>query len=224
MEKQALLYEGKAKRIYDTDDSEIVWVEYKDDATAFNGEKKDQISGKGELNNAITSLVFEALDRAGVRNHFVEKLSAREQLVKRVSIIPLEVVVRNIAAGSLSKRTGIEEGTKLSETLVEFYYKNDDLGDPLLNEGHISELNLAGKDQLEKMRENALAVNQVLEKLFDEIGIVLVDFKLEFGITEEKIDFKHGLRLKFSPVRRGRSLAPFQRKMSRRYGKTRLLK
>lgn len=185
MEKQALLYEGKAKRIYQTSDPGVVWVEYKDDATAFNGEKKDQISGKGELNNAITTLVFEALNQADVRNHFIEKLSAKEQLVKKVEIVPLEVVVRNIAAGSLAKRTGLEEGTKLSKTLVEFYYKNDDLGDPLLNEGHISVLKLAATDQLEKMKESALAVNQVLEDLFSEIGIILVDFKLEFGVTAE---------------------------------------
>jgi phosphoribosylaminoimidazole-succinocarboxamide synthase len=185
VEKQALLYEGKAKRIYETDHGQVVWVQYKDDATAFNGEKKDKITGKGELNNQISSLLFQVLNQAGVKSHFMKKLSATEQLVKKVDILPLEVVVRNTVAGSLAKRTGLEEGTQLSHTLVEFYYKNDDLGDPLLNTDHIRELNLATPEQIETMKEEALSVNRVLEKQFSDHGIVLVDFKLEFGLTPD---------------------------------------
>lgn len=179
-----MLYEGKAKRIYETEDAGIVRVEYKDEATAFNAEKKANIAGKGELNNTITSFIFEKLHEAGVDNHFVEKISETEQLVKRVTIVPIEVVVRNTIAGSLSKRLGIEEGTMLKQPIVEFYYKNDDLGDPLITEDHIKVLEAATPDQLSEIKENALKVNEVLQNLFKDINIELIDFKLEFGLTD----------------------------------------
>ncbi|MCF6139135.1 phosphoribosylaminoimidazolesuccinocarboxamide synthase [Pseudalkalibacillus berkeleyi] len=182
MEKQALLYEGKAKRVYETNDEKIVWIEYKDEATAFNGEKKTTIAGKGKLNNEISALLFEKLREKGIESHFVKKLSETEQLVKNVQIIPLEVVVRNIAAGSLAKRLGMEEGEVLPETIVEFYYKNDDLGDPLLTRDHIRILGLVEETELALLREKGLAVNDVLVPYFKNLNIDLVDFKLEFGI------------------------------------------
>ena len=185
MEKQELLYEGKAKQIYATDNSEIVWVEYKDSATAFNGEKKSEIVGKGKLNNQITSLLFSKLAEQNIPSHFIEKLSDREQLVKKVSIIPLEVVVRNTAAGSFSKRTGMKEGQPLKKTLVEFYYKDDALGDPLLTEDHIEELELASKEDVAILKEKASEVSTVLSSIFKEMGINLIDFKLEFGKTSD---------------------------------------
>ncbi len=185
MEKLDLLYEGKAKRIYRTNEDNVVWVEYKDSATAFNGEKKAQITGKGRLNNEITSLLFEKLKHEGVQNHFIKKLSETEQLVQKVEIIPLEVVVRNIIAGSLSKRIGIDEGVILEETIVEFYYKNDDLGDPLVTEDHIKTLKLATPEQLQILRAIGLKVSDVLLTHFSSCNLRLVDFKLEFGITED---------------------------------------
>ncbi|MGE7781843.1 phosphoribosylaminoimidazolesuccinocarboxamide synthase [Peribacillus sp. NPDC097264] len=185
MEKRELLYEGKAKQIYATDNSEIVWVEYKDSATAFNGEKKSEIAGKGQLNNQITSLLFSKLAEQNIPSHFIEKLSEREQLVKKVSIIPLEVVVRNTAAGSFSKRTGMEEGHPLKKTLVEFYYKDDALGDPLLTEDHIEELELASKEDVAILKEKAREISKVLSTIFQEMGINLIDFKLEFGKTPD---------------------------------------
>ncbi|WP_110926351.1 phosphoribosylaminoimidazolesuccinocarboxamide synthase [Bacillus massiliglaciei] len=185
MEKREMLYEGKAKRIYATDSTETVWVQYKDSATAFNGEKKSEISGKGTLNNKITSLLFSKLHQENIPSHFIEKLSDTEQLVKKVSIIPLEVVVRNTAAGSFSKRTGIPEGTPLKRTLVEFYYKDDDLGDPLLTEDHIEELALASEAEVADLKKRARKVNDVLSAFFKELGIHLVDFKLEFGKTKD---------------------------------------
>ena len=185
MEKRELLYEGKAKQIYATDNSEIVWVEYKDSATAFNGEKKSEIVGKGKLNNQITSLLFSKLAEQNIPSHFIEKLSDREQLVKKVSIIPLEVVVRNTAAGSFSKRTGMKEGQPLKKTLVEFYYKDDALGDPLLTEDHIEELELASKEDVAILKEKAREVSTVLSSIFKEMGINLIDFKLEFGKTSD---------------------------------------
>lgn len=181
MKKRELLYEGKAKRVYETDDSQVVWIEYKDSATAFNGEKKAQIMGKGRLNNEITSLIFSKLEKEGIASHFVKKLSETEQLVKKVNIIPLETVVRNVAAGSFSKRLGIEEGKPLSKPIVEFYYKDDNLGDPLITEDHIEELQLATKEEVAILKYKALLVNKVLTKLFQELGIRLIDFKLEFG-------------------------------------------
>ena len=185
MNEQVLLYEGKAKRIYATDNPEIVRVVYKDSATAFNGEKKAEIAGKGRLNNEITSLLFKKLMDAGISTHFVEKTSELEQLVKRVTIIPLEVVVRNIIAGSLSKRMGLEEGTVLAKPIVEFYYKRDDLGDPIVNEDHISALSLASTDELGQLKQLALRVNDELVALFKECNVRLVDFKLEFGKLED---------------------------------------
>ena len=184
VEKRDLLYEGKAKRIYQTNEENVLWVEYKDEATAFNGEKKDTIEGKAKLNNQITSIIFEKLKEAGIPNHFVEQLSETEQLVQKVKIIPLEVVTRNIVAGSLSKRLGIEEGVALDEAIVEFYYKDDDLGDPLVTEDHIRVLNVATKEQLDELRRLGLQVNNVLIDLFKEVNVRLVDFKLEFGITD----------------------------------------
>lgn len=185
MEKGQLLYEGKAKRIYATEQENIVWVEYKDSATAFNGEKKAQISGKGRLNNTITSMLFKKLAEASIENHFVEKLSDTEQLVKKVKIVPLEVVVRNIAAGSLAKRLGLEEGTELKNTIVEFYYKSDELGDPLINNDHIQVLGLATEEQLQEIKNNALKINDILVPFFAEKNLRLIDFKLEFGMTAE---------------------------------------
>ncbi|MBU8906387.1 phosphoribosylaminoimidazolesuccinocarboxamide synthase [Desertibacillus haloalkaliphilus] len=183
MEKQELLYEGKAKRIFKTEDPNVLWVEYKDEATAFNGEKKDTVVGKAKLNNQITSLLFERLTETGVHNHFVKQLSETEQLVKKVTIIPLEVVVRNIVAGSLAKRVGMEEGTPLDEPIVEYYYKDDDLGDPMVAEDHIKLLKVATPEQLQQMRKVGLQVNEALINHFKSVNIRLVDFKLEFGLT-----------------------------------------
>jgi phosphoribosylaminoimidazole-succinocarboxamide synthase len=185
MEKQVLLYEGKAKRIYQTDEKETLWVEYKDSATAFNGEKTATITGKGKLNNEITSLLFDKLKQAGIDNHFIKKLSDTEQLIKAVTIIPIEVVVRNIAAGSLAKRLGLEEGVPLKETIVEWYYKRDDLGDPFINDDHIRILELATQQQLIEMKEIGLKVNEVLANYFESLELRLVDFKLEFGVTAD---------------------------------------
>lgn len=184
MEKQYLLYEGKAKKVYATNEKHVLWIEYKDEATAFNGEKKATIVGKGRLNNEITSLLFSLLHEAGVSNHFIRKISDTEQLVRQVTIIPLEVVVRNIVAGSLAKRIGLEEGTALEKPIVEFYYKNDDLGDPLLTEDHIAVLQLASCDELLHMKQTALRINDILTSLFRSCDLQLVDFKLEFGKDE----------------------------------------
>lgn len=183
--KGELLYSGKAKRLYRTDDEDILWVEYLDQATAFNGEKKDVIDGKGPLNNRITSLIFELLAAHGIESHFVSQLSSTEQLVRAVRIIPLEVVVRNVAAGSISKRLGLAEGTSLPFPVLEFYYKDDELGDPLINEDHIKVLELASPGQLEQLRSQALGINQVLKGVFAQTGIDLIDFKLEFGILPD---------------------------------------
>ena len=185
MNKGNLLYEGKAKRIYQTEDENIFWVEYKDDATAFNGEKKASIQGKGVLNNAITSLIFEKLTEAGVENHFIQKLSETEQLVKKVTILPLEVVVRNVVAGSLSKRTGLAEGTKLKKPLIEFYYKDDDLGDPLFTDAHIELMEICSPKDLEILRDYGFRVNQFLQEIFDACHLNLVDFKIELGRDSE---------------------------------------
>ena len=185
MQKLEQLYEGKAKRIFKTDEPGIYWVEYKDDATAFNGEKKAQITGKGELNNRITSIFFRMLKEKGIDNHFVEELSPTEQLVKEVKIIPLEVVVRNVAAGSLAKRLGMEEGTELPQAVVEFYYKDDALGDPLVNDSHIDILGIASAADRDQLRQMGLEVNNVVQAYMKERGIILVDFKLEFGRTAD---------------------------------------
>lgn len=181
VKKGAQLYEGKAKRIYETDEKDVLWVEYKDDATAFDGKKKDVLTGKGRLNNEITSLIFTELKKNGIESHFIEKLSEKEQLVKRVEIIPIEVVVRNIAAGSLVKRLGMERGTEILPPIVEFYYKNDELGDPLITEEHIRILNIATPEEVEILKREGLKINEQLKKIFKKIGMQLVDFKIEFG-------------------------------------------
>lgn len=185
MEKGQLLYEGKAKRLYATDEQDILWVEYKDSATAFNGEKKAEILGKGALNNKITSLIFEKLQKVGIASHFVKQLSDHEQLVQRVAIIPIEVVVRNVVAGSMAKRLGIEEGTVLRQPIVEFYLKDDELGDPIITEDHIAMLELASTDEVQELREKAMKVNEVLIGFFKEVGVELVDFKIEFGRDQQ---------------------------------------
>lgn len=185
MEKREQLYEGKAKRIYRTSLDNQYWVEYKDDATAFNGEKKATITGKGELNNRITAIFFTMLKQRGIDNHFIRLLSPTEQLVRQVEIIPLEVVVRNIAAGSLAKRLGMQEGTVLPQPVVEFYYKDDALGDPLVNPSHIKVMGIASEEDLAALERLGLMVNDVLQPYLRERGILLVDFKLEFGRTPE---------------------------------------
>ena len=181
VEKGTLIYEGKAKQLFQTDDPAIIWVEYLNQATALNGAKKDQISGKGELNNQITGLIFDFLKSKGITNHYIKQLSETEQLIQNVEIIPLEVVVRNIAAGSFSKRLAILEGTPLKSPIVEFYYKNDELDDPMVIDAHILALELATAEELTQLRQKALAVGEALTELFDSIDITLVDFKLEFG-------------------------------------------
>ena len=182
---EELLYEGKAKKLFITEDPQILRVEYKDDATAFNGRKFDRLRDKGRLNNAITVFFFEHLETKDIPSHFVRKISETEQLVRRVKIIPLEVVVRNVAAGSLSKRIGWEEGKELPHPIVEFYYKDDDLGDPLLAEEHIRLLELASEAQIEELKKRGLAVNKALESLMLSKGIRLIDFKLEFGLDQK---------------------------------------
>ena len=182
---EELLYEGKAKKLFITEDPQILRVEYKDDATAFNGKKFDRLRDKGRLNNAITVFFFEHLETKDIPSHFVRKISETEQLVRRLKIIPLEVVVRNVAAGSLSKRIGWEEGKELPHPIVEFYYKDDDLGDPLLAEEHIRLLELASETQIEELKKRGLAVNEALESLMLSKGIRLIDFKLEFGLDQK---------------------------------------
>lgn len=185
MEKGQLLYEGKAKRLYATEDINILFVAYKDSATAFNGEKKAEIDGKGLLNNRITSLIFGKLEEAGIASHFVKQISDTEQLVRKVDIIPIEVVVRNIAAGSLAKRLGFEEGTPLKRPIVEFYYKDDNLGDPMITTEHIDILGIATEYEVQELYTKALQVNEVLKPMFEDVGVELIDFKLEFGRTSE---------------------------------------
>ena len=182
---EELLYEGKAKKLFITEDPQILRVEYKDDATAFNGKKFDRLRDKGRLNNAITVFFFEHLETKDIPSHFVRKISETEQLVRRLKIIPLEVVVRNVAAGSLSKRIGWEEGKELPHPIVEFYYKDDDLGDPLLAEEHIRLLELASEAQIEELKKRGLAVNEALKSLMLSKGIQLIDFKLEFGLDQK---------------------------------------
>ena len=185
MNKGELLYEGKAKRLYATEDSNILFVEYKDSATAFNGEKKEEIAGKGVLNNRITTLIFEKLKSDGIASHFVKRISDHEQLVRKVEIIPIELVVRNIAAGSLANRLGLKEGTPLKRPIVEYYYKNDDLGDPHISTEHIDVLGIATPEEVQALYDGGLRVNEVLRPMFAEIGVELIDFKLEFGRDAE---------------------------------------
>ncbi|WP_215192645.1 phosphoribosylaminoimidazolesuccinocarboxamide synthase [Exiguobacterium sp. s7] len=181
------IYEGKAKALFETEEQGVLRVYYKDDATAFNGEKKESIAGKGVLNNAITTRLFELMHDNKIPTHFIKRLSDREQLVRRVDIIPLEVVVRNIAAGSLAKRLGWEEGTPLLSPIVEFYYKDDALGDPLLTEDHIRLLQVATHKEVGTLRQLGLWVNDVLLDFFNDHGIDLIDFKLEFGKVDGTI-------------------------------------
>ena len=181
MERKELLYEGKAKKVYATDDSEILLVDYKDDATAFNGQKKGTIEGKGAINNRVTNYMMQLLEKEGVPTHFVEELSPRETLVKKVSIVPLEVIIRNISAGSFAKHYGVEEGIVFDQPTIEFSYKNDDLGDPLINSYHALALKLATKEEIETIKKYAFAVNEELKALWKHVGVTLVDFKLEFG-------------------------------------------
>ncbi len=183
MEKRNQIYEGKAKRVYETEDPELLIVSYKDDATAFNGLKKGSIAGKGVINNQMSNRLMAKLAPYGVPNHFVQELSERETLVRRVNIVPLEVIVRNIAAGSFSKRYGVEEGVVFSQPTVEYSYKNDDLGDPLLNTSHALALGLATEEEIATIRRYALMVNTFLKDFWHSCGVILVDFKLEFGRT-----------------------------------------
>jgi len=175
------LYEGKAKIIYETEEKDKVIIHYKDDATAFNGEKKGQIESKGIMNNEITSMIFEMLENKGIKTHFVKKLNEREQLCRKVEIIPLEVIVRNIAAGSMAKRYGVAEGTELKTTVFELSYKNDDLGDPLINDYHAVALGFTTFDELKKIYDYTDKINEILKEFFIKQNIKLVDFKLEFG-------------------------------------------
>ena len=181
MERTVQLYEGKAKKVYATTDPDIVLVSYKDDATAFNGLKKGTILGKGVVNNVCSNHLFRLLEKKGVPTHYVEEINERETYVKKVEIVPLEVIIRNRAAGSFSKRYGVPEGTELATTIIEFSYKNDDLGDPLINDYHALALRLASKEEIEKIKELAFKVNDVLKEYFMEIDVELIDFKLEFG-------------------------------------------
>ena len=181
MKKLEQVYEGKAKKVFATDDHELFIVDYKDDATAFNGEKKGTIAGKGVINNRVTNYLMGLLEKEGVPTHFVKELSERETLVKKVSIVPLEVIIRNISAGSFAKRYGVKEGIVFDEPTIEFSYKNDDLGDPLINSYHALALKLATKEEIETIKKYAFAVNDFLKKFMKGIGIDLVDFKLEFG-------------------------------------------
>lgn len=181
MDMKDFIYEGKAKRIFKTEKEDEVLVYYKDDATAFNGEKKASISSKGILNNTISSIIFEMLNEKGIKTHFVKKISDREQICKKVDIIPLEVIVRNVAAGSMAKRYGIEEGRELKTTVLEISYKNDDLGDPLMNDYHAIALGLVTIEELDYIYEQASKVNKILTEFFLKQDIKLVDFKLEFG-------------------------------------------
>ena len=183
MEKKEFLYEGKAKQVYATEDPNLIIIHYKDDATAFNGVKKAQISNKGILNNKITELLFTQLEKEGIPTPFIERLNERDQLCKKVTIFPLEVIVRNIIAGSMSKRLGIKEGTNPGNTIMEICYKNDELGDPLINDHHAVALKAATYEELATIYDLTAKINKLLQKIFDEEGILLVDFKIEFGKT-----------------------------------------
>ncbi len=185
MDKRELLYEGKAKKMYRTTDENVIWIEYLDQATALNGAMKDEIVGKAELNNQITSKIFHYLKTKGIENHLVEQLSKHEQLVKKLNIIPLEVVVRNVSAGSFSKRLGISEGQRLTQPIIEFYYKNDQLDDPFINDAHVLFLKVATNAEIAELTEQAKRVNDALIPMFRQAGLQLIDFKLEFGKTSD---------------------------------------
>lgn len=181
MKTTKLLYEGKAKKVWETDESDVLVVEYKDDATAFNGQKKGTIAGKGEINNRMSNYLMKKLGEAGIPTHLVEELDGRRTAVRRVSILPLEVIVRNISAGSFAARYGVEEGIVFDEPTVEFSYKNDALGDPLLADDHVLALSLATAEEIALIRRYALAINSFLRSFWSERGVTLVDFKVEFG-------------------------------------------
>lgn len=185
MEKREQLYEGKAKKVFKTDDPNLLIVSYKDDATAFNGEKKGTIEAKGVVNNRVSNHMMSLLEQEGIKTHYVKTLNDRETLVRSVKIIPLEVIMRNIAAGSLSKRLGLAEGTKLSSPVLEFCYKNDALGDPMINNYHIKAMNLATQEELEVIEKMAFAINTFMINHFKTVGIELIDFKIEFGRTSD---------------------------------------
>jgi phosphoribosylaminoimidazole-succinocarboxamide synthase len=187
VEKKELLYEGKAKKVYRTEDPNFFIIKYKEDATAFDGKKKGTIRQKGFYNNQITARIFTYLKKNEVENHFVELLGDREQLVKSVKIIPVEVIVRNIAAGSMAKRLGLEEGTELKKPVLEFCYKSDPLGDPMINDDHILALELASQDEIDFMKKVSHKVNELLRVYFEKAGLILVDFKLEFGRSGKDI-------------------------------------
>ena len=181
MKKGTQLYEGKAKKVYMTDDPDVLIVDYKDDATAFNGEKKGTIVGKGAINNRMSNYLFKQLEKEGIPTHLIEELSDRETAVKKVSIVPLEVIVRNVAAGSFSRRLGVPEGTEFTEPTIEFSYKNDELGDPLINDYFARALNLASWDEIETIKKYAFKINEVLKEFFLAAELRLIDFKIEFG-------------------------------------------
>lgn len=185
MQKMEMLYEGKAKKVYATDDPEICIVSYKDDATAFNGLKKGTIAGKGVVNNRMSNFMFRLLEKQGVPTHYVEELSDRETAVKKVSIVPLEVIVRNTAAGSLSKRLGLPEGTPMKTPVLEYSYKNDDLGDPMVNDYHIFAMELATKEELAQIASMSFQINEIMVEFFKSVGVDLIDFKIEFGKTSD---------------------------------------
>lgn len=179
-----LLYSGKAKDLFTTEDETVIIAQYKDQATMLNGARKERISGKGRLNNLISSFIFEKLNEAGVATHFIERLSETEQSNQKVTIIPLEVVLRNYTAGSFSKRFGVKEGIKLDVPIVEFYYKNDDLDDPFINDEHVQFLKIANAEQITYLKEETRRINQLLSGWFEAIGLTLIDFKLEFGFDK----------------------------------------
>ena len=185
MQKTELLYEGKAKKVYATEDPEYCIVSYKDDATAFNGLKKGTIVGKGVVNNRMSNFMFKLLEQKGIKTHFVEELNERDTVVRKVSIVPLEVIVRNKAAGSLSKRLGLEEGTPMRVPVLEFCYKNDDLGDPMVNNYHILAAGFATQEEIDKIASMSLAVNKTMIEFFKSVNVDLIDFKLEFGKTSD---------------------------------------
>ncbi len=185
MKKLQQLYEGKAKRVFATDDPDKVIVDYKDDATAFNGLKKGTIEGKGVINNRMTNFLMKMLEKNGIPTHYVEEISDRETVVRKVRIVPLEVIVRNVAAGSLSKRLGLPEGTPLKKTVLEFCYKDDELGDPMVNEYHIAAMGWADEATMRQITDYALRINDILVRYFKPLHIDLIDFKLEFGITSD---------------------------------------
>ena len=185
MQKLAQLYEGKAKKVFATDKDDIVLVSYKDDATAFNGLKKGTIDGKGAINNIMTNMLMQMLEKQGIPTHYVEQINERETLVKKVKIVPLEVIVRNVAAGSLAKRLGLEEGTPLKKTVLDFCYKDDALGDPMVNEYHIAAMGWASDEEMKLISGYSLKINEILKAYFKKLNIDLIDFKLEFGITSD---------------------------------------